>query len=179
MNYFKPDKYYYIIPILKIDLGLMLGEEKSLYEYVKDNFPILRQLDNERAEILYGSNVPTVINSEYLKHQQLITDSLEALNLPKYILALGNEFEAIEPVTGKKITQRVNDNITLKSYRVSDCELESYYISDYEKKVNNFFKPDITTLDSAKKNKQEFINIIEKNKNGKALTKERNKKYDN
>ena len=171
MNYFKPEKYYYIIPILKIDLGLIVKDDKSLYEYVKENFPILRQLDNERADLLYGGGMPQGINSEYKRHQQLINDSLDYLNLPKHILAIGNEHEAIEVVTGTKIKERVKDNITLKTYRVSDCELEEYFINNYESKVNNFFNPDITTLEETKKSKEDFVSTIEKNRIRNAVVK--------
>lgn len=171
MNYFKPEKYYYIIPILKIDLGLIVKDNKCLYEYVKENFPILRQLDDEGAEILYGDELPRFINEKYIDHKKIIKDSLNYLHLPKHILAIGDENEAIEPVTGIKIKERVKDNITLKTYRVSDCELEEYFINNYESKVNNFFNPDVTTIEEAKKSKEDFVSTIEKNRIRNAIVK--------
>jgi len=161
MNYFKPDKYYCIIPILRIDNWLMVNENNSLFNYVNDNFPILRELDNERIDVLCNkscnSSLPISLNREYRELCRLIEYSLEKLALPNHILAVGDEVEAREVVTGRKIYSLTGDVHTLKIYRVSDCELEKYYIENYEDKVKRFFSPDELVLKEARKSKEDFL----------------------
>lgn len=166
MNYFKPEKYYYIIPITRIDNGIILEgkqcERRSLYNYVNECFPILRQLDIERANICYGTDVKRlgpVSATLYDEQVKLIRNSLMYLDLPKHILAVGNNDEAIEPVTGVKLHC---ESGLLHTYRVSDCDLEHFYMNDYERKINNFFDPDFTILLNAQKPREEFVEEVNK-----------------
>lgn len=160
MNYFKPENYYYIIPITQIDVGIILEgnrcEGRSLYRYLNECFPILRQLDKELADIHNSVNIP-MTSSVYEEQVKLIENTLKYLNLPKHILAVGNKHEAIEPVTGVKIKDEIS---SLTPYRVTDCQLEEYYISGYETKIKNFFAPDILTTIKASKPRNEFVEEV-------------------
>lgn len=148
MNYFKIDNYYYIIPILKIENNVILnvdGKSISLYEYVNEQFPILRLMEEDRLQAFYSDNspsrIPNHLTLRYKRKESLISKSLDYLGLPTHILAFGNGDTIVEPATKTKISCKDIYYNVLDSYRVSDCDLEKYYIKDYEEKINNFFNP--------------------------------------
>lgn len=162
MNYFKPEKYYYIIPVAKIDTGVILegkqGNGLSLYDYVNEKFPIIRQLDKERAEIYYRTNAKQIgATAPLIEQTKLIRYALMYLGIPEHILAIGNDHEAVEPVTGVKLKSK--DGL-LNTYRKSDCELETYYIPNYEEKAETFFDPDPATIEYAHKQRDELVRDI-------------------
>lgn len=157
MNYFEPVTKYYIINLFdRYKDNILLGNI-SLSNYVKENFPILNTLEQERVDML---NKEVRKDSEqYIKHCLLISYAYNYLNLPQYLLGRGDDsIIATEPVTNTKI---YSDG--LKYRRVSDLELGEYYMSDYEERVNNFFNPSKETKRRANLTKDELINEKRKN----------------
>ncbi|MBQ7136440.1 MAG: hypothetical protein IJO43_00485 [Bacilli bacterium] len=149
MNYFKPKTKYYIVDILSKGNEELEFYGTNIYEYVKETFPVLYDLEQERQNLL---RMGIKQNSEdYRQHVKLMHFALRYLNLPRYLLASGdNDIFAIEPVTGNKIETMDKDVYTLEDRRVSDVNLENYYVSNYEEKARNFFEPTLETQRRAK-----------------------------
>jgi len=175
MNYFKPEKHYYIIPILKIDSGIKIcssnGEvNHTLHDYMNERFPILKELDRERADICYNdplwSTKPHVAGAKHKKQLELIEEAIDYLNIPKHILVIGTDDEAIEPVTKLKIKNSTSVVKSLWNYRVSDCELPHYWIHDYEEKIKNFIAPSPSLIELVHKPKDDFVKEVTLTKQG-------------
>lgn len=149
MNYFEPITRYYIIDILNEEnINILIGENVNLWDYVKDNFPVLFALEQERIELLRKGIKST--SKEYREHHQLILYALNTLNLPGHLLARGdNSTTVMEPATGIRFFDTKDGVPELETRRVSDEELGGYYIHEYASKVHNFFAPSIATKESA------------------------------
>lgn len=144
MNYFEPKTKCYIIDILSKGNEELEFYGINIFEYVKETFPLLYKLEQEKQDLLrMGIKKDSV---DYREYVQLTQFALQYLNLPRYLLASGdNDIYAIEPVTGNKIETIDRDIYGLEDIRVSDVNLENYYVSNYEEKARNFFEPTLET----------------------------------
>ena len=137
MNYFKPVRYYIVNIMNNGNYNLGFGNT-NLGDYVRINFPLLADINEKIQEAKDCSNID---KAHY--YQKLMLFAKNYLQIPPYLLLMGNnDAIATEPVSSIKVTS-INEGIPeLVRRRVPDTELEVFYISNYEEKIRNFFRPD-------------------------------------
>lgn len=162
MSDFNEEVKGYCISTLDITNGRILYEGRDLRGYVLNTFPVLAALDSKGASLKYGKRINPMIpnqeTDEYESYCELMTKAFEYLQLPEFLLAVGEEKEPLEIATNARLSTRC---LTFDAFAPHEIEPEDlaclYYVKDYEEKAKNFLCPSQDTLEKAHLSSSEFI----------------------
>lgn len=146
----EPNIDYYVIDLLSNDARIFAKGDTSLLNYIKDNFPILYEIDKE---INNTSN-----QFEKVMYYDFYKDVLEYLNLPQYIKVYSKDkLEFFEAYTNTRLTFLGDDEKKTKI-----AIRDNYFSCDKFNLVStlNFFCPVREIKEMANCTMEEFISIL-------------------
>lgn len=139
-------KNYYVVP-LQDDLILLsyrIGKYISISEYVRQYFPEMAELEEERISIIYSGNY----NMSFTRKQQIQLEinrrkkiqMARNLGIPLNLLVEENEGKTYEIVTHKKVISKDSEPSFLAIREKPKNIFLTYYNSDYIVKVKNLMR---------------------------------------
>ena len=147
---------YYLIDIFSSYNTMFNLKNGSILEYLKNNFPILYELELERQQLIG-------FNEKYNEHYKFILRVLEYLNLPQYIVAYSSDKqEFYVPTINIKLTYLNNDIQKLDRIKVKLEKIKENLDVDFLTKKLNFFVPLPETKKKANYTKEELIEEMKK-----------------
>lgn len=138
-------KKYYIIST--VDKNIYMNRKISLYDYTDYYFPKLTEMD-VRGNFI-RNNVGVIYDKyEYDDYKRKIIKFYKKLNLPAFLIAVGNDKCAKEIMSGIKLYG--NSKEVLKRNQVDPECLADYSFEQYEQNIQNFFNPELIDINLVK-----------------------------
>ena len=133
---FKKD--IYLIPITDFSVQIKDGNNLiCLYDYLKKYYSKLAKLEDSKMTIICKE----ITNERIKKEIELVElkkrDYCDKLNIPYYIIAVGNKKHFKELCTKEELFS--NDSSILDTRKIPKNQLIEYYNLEYDKKIEKFF----------------------------------------